>query len=230
MQNNDPPLNLKLFTKKDEDAFFQMSQFGRFHSAIKQLYYFFKRLGGHYSYEDQIKFACMSELPMFFLNYGIMIAHAYGITLSVDEIGCDTSIGQNVTIGTNGKNLMPGENTVGHKPKIGNLVRIYAQAVISGEITIGDCVIVAASAVVTKNVPNKSIVFGNNQIKQLESHHFNYLRNILYSCVMHQYIKVPGLMYKNQKMYINSDYLLKRTLLIQNIETNRFPHLIQELF
>ncbi len=60
---------------------------------------------------------------------------------------------QNVTIGKQ----WPG----GEKPVIGNNVFICTGAVVLGNITIGDNVVIGANAVVTKSVPDNCIVAGN---------------------------------------------------------------------
>ncbi len=220
---------LTQFTDLEINKFYRNRKFGRLNPFLRKMYFLVKRLQGSYSYEDQIKIACMCEPPMFFLNYGLMISHAYGITLSVDEIGCDVNIGQNVTLGTNGKYMELGEHTTNHKPHIGNLVRFYSHAIVSGEIKIGDCVLVAAGAMVTKDVPSKSIVYGKNEVKPLSKHHINYLRAVLYHCER-EYVKVPGLMYKNQKLFINDEYLKKREILLQNINSDDFEKNINDLF
>jgi UDP-3-O-[3-hydroxymyristoyl] glucosamine N-acyltransferase len=49
-------------------------------------------------------------------------------------------------------------------PIIGSYSCVGFGAKIIGGITIGDCVYIAAGAIVTKNIPSKSIVIGNNQI------------------------------------------------------------------
>lgn len=220
---------VKPFTQKDVYAFYRKQKFGILNPAAKSLLSFFRRLTGTFSYEDQVNIACLCEVPKFFLNNGMMLPHPYGVTLSIDEIGCDCLIGQNVTIGSSGKDMSLDEYTKGHKPRIGNLVRVYPNAVISGEITIGDCVIITASSIITKNVPNKSIVYGVNQVKPLDAHHIAYLKSVLYHCDS-VYKKVPGLMYKDDKMYINTGYLQKRDLLIKNIGTDKFPSILKELF
>ena len=187
------------------------------------------RFIGFYSYLDQLKIACMCEPPSFFLKNGIMIAHAYGITLSADRIGCDVNIGQNVTIGTNGRDIGLGEGTTGRKPKIGNLVRIYPGAIISGDIRIADCVVVAAGAIVTKDIPSQSVVYGLNSIKPLESYHYDYLRQMLYHCDR-QYIKVPGLCLIDRRMYVDVGYLKKRQELISNLHSEHFERAARNLF
>lgn len=213
--------NLVEFTKKNQSDFYRGKKFGIFYPIAKQLFYSFSRLCGNFSVEDQIKLTCMCEPPMFFLNYGLTIPHPYGITLSVDEIGCDVHVGQNVTIGTN--------SATNNKPRIGNLVRLYSNAVISGEIKIGNCVIVAASSIVTKDVPDKSIVYGINKVMPLQERHIGFLKAVLHHCAV-VYKIVPGLMYKDRKMYINTDYIKKRNLLLESLENSHFADLLTELF
>jgi serine acetyltransferase len=134
-----------------------------------------------------------------------MIPHAYGITLSADELGADIQLGQNVTIGTNGRDMAEGDNTTNHKPRIGNLVRFHAGCIISGRIRIGNNVIVAANAIVDKDVPDNSIVYGVNKIKPLQDYHMQYLKNQLWHC-KNIYRLIPGLVYINRKMYIDKNY------------------------
>lgn len=217
------------FTKKDMYAFYSKQKFGLLRPIVKHIISFFGRLIGVFSYQDRINIACYCDPPKFFINKGLQMSHPYGVTLSADEIGCDCVIGQNATIGTNGRNMRLEEYVKSPRPKIGNLVRIYPHAVISGEIKIGDCVIIAASSIVTKNIPNKSIVYGVNQIKSLDTHHVEYLKAALYFCCS-VYKKVPGLMYKDNKMYINTEYLRKRTLLIKSLKEDTFSALLNELF
>jgi len=221
--------NLRPLTVRDIWSGYSRKRFGIFNPFLKKVMNFFSRLVGRFSFEDQINIACMCEPPMFFLNMGIMIAHAYGITLSADHIGCDVYVGQNVTIGTNGKNLELSGNTAGHKPRIGNLVRIYSHAIVSGEISLGDCVLVAAGSIVTKDVPSKSIVYGKDQVKKLGVHHYQYLRSVLFHCDR-QYVKIPGLTYRDQKLFIDEAYLRKRAILLENLEKDQFFQTVEDLF
>lgn len=223
------PFRPRQLSKQEIEYYCHKGKFGRLRPFMKKIYDTWGRIWGKFSYEDQLNIACKCEPPVFFLNNGIMIPHAYGITLSIDEIGCDVCIGQNVMIGTNAKNIGLGESTLNHKPRVGNLIRIYPNAIVSGEISIGDCVIIAAGAIATKHVPGKSVVYGNNQLKPLEEHHVNYLRHVLYHC-QNEYVKIPGLMYKDEKMYINTDYLRKRELLLGKIRDKDFSRLLKELF
>jgi serine O-acetyltransferase len=70
-------------------------------------------------------------------------------------IGDCCIIGPNVTIGGSS------EKEKNRLPVIGNRVRVGANSVVLGNITIGNEVIIAAGAVVINDVPPKSIVAGN---------------------------------------------------------------------
>ncbi len=208
---------LKPLEKKDIIRCYKGLKFGRFTPFIRKVYYLLQRIIGNYSIEDQIKISSLFEPPLFYFNYGIMVSHPYGITFSIDECGCDVCIGQNVTIGTNGKNMYIGEGTKGHKPRLGNLIRVYPQTIISGEIRIGDFVLIAGGAVVTKDIPSRSIVYNVNEIKPLRRHHYKALQQVLYHCYI-SYVKMPGLMYKDEKLYINESWISFRAQLINSLD------------
>ena len=93
------------------------------------------------------------QIPIRTIGKGLTIWH-WG-TIIINE---DSSIGDNCTI-------RPGV-VIGHKfsggkcPVIGNKVEINSGARIIGDITIGDNVIIAPNAVVTKDVPSNCIVGG----------------------------------------------------------------------
>lgn len=84
---------------------------------------------------------------------GLFIEHGHSTIIHATQIGENCHIWQNVTIGK--------EKQGGTKPVIGNNVYIYTGAVVIGNITIGDNVIVGANSVVTKSVPNNCTVVGN---------------------------------------------------------------------
>ena len=50
-------------------------------------------------------------------------------------------------------------------PTIGDNVIVYANAMIIGDIEIGNNVVVGGGAIVTKDIPNNSLVVGNSLIK-----------------------------------------------------------------
>lgn len=182
---------------------------------LESLYKFYRRMIGNFTREDRIKVACYCEPPMYFLNRGCMISHPYGITLSADEIGADCRIGQNVTIGTSGKTTGIGESPK-DKPKLGNLVSCYSGAVVSGNVCIGNNVVIAANAFVDKDVPDNSIVYGHNIVKPLREHHKHYLKSQLWHCI-YVYKLVPGLVYVHPgKLFIDVDYARHRMAMLDD--------------
>lgn len=93
---------------------------------------------------------------------GLFIQHGYATIIAPRSIGRNCWINQGVTIGyTNETDC----------PTIGNNVTIYAGARVLGDVVIGDNSIVAANAVVVKDVPPNVIVGGvpAKIIKRLES-------------------------------------------------------------
>jgi serine O-acetyltransferase len=84
----------------------------------------------------------------------IVIAHFGGITFFPRECGRNVYLRQGVTVGNSSR-----DGSKRH-PKIGNNVTFGANAIVIGDIEIGDNVIIAAGAVVTKSVPNNCVVAG----------------------------------------------------------------------
>lgn len=81
---------------------------------------------------------------------GVKLAHPFGTIINAECIGKNLYINHLVTIGE--KN--------GSKPSIGNNVELHANCTIIGGVTIGDNVVIGAGTVVTKDVPNDTIVVG----------------------------------------------------------------------
>lgn len=89
------------------------------------------------------------------IGAGFYIGHFGNIIINDDaEIGENCNISQGVTIGVSGRGASRGA------PHIGNRVYIGANAVVAGKIEVGDDVVIAACSLVTRNVPNSSIVMG----------------------------------------------------------------------
>lgn len=86
------------------------------------------------------------------LGGGISIAHPYSTALNASKIGSHFACKNNTTIGIKRGN---------EKPTIGNYVQVGANAVIIGDIRIGDNVIIGAGSVVVKDVPDNAVVVGN---------------------------------------------------------------------
>ena len=82
---------------------------------------------------------------------GLLLFHAYGTILNAKAIGKGCRIVHNVTLGARG----------GGVPTIGHHVEILPNAVITGDIRIGDHCVIAPGAVVFKNIPDNCVVVGN---------------------------------------------------------------------
>ena len=85
---------------------------------------------------------------------GIVSFHPFATVINAESIGRNFIFRNSITIGNkhNDNRLIP---------VIGNDVEVGVNAVIIGKIVIGDNVIIGAGALVTKDVPSNSIVYGN---------------------------------------------------------------------
>lgn len=89
------------------------------------------------------------------IGTGVFIDHGAGVVIGETAIvGDDVTIYQNVTLG--GTSLEP----VKRHPTVGDRVTIGAGAKVLGDITIGSDSRIGANAVVTKSVPDHSVVVG----------------------------------------------------------------------
>ena len=102
-----------------------------------------------------------------FINSGCCFQDQGGI-----EIGDNTLIGQQVVIATLNHDMNPNfrANMFPKSVKIGSNVWVGAKATILPGVTIGNGAVIAAGAVVTKNVPERAVVAGvpAKIIKQIE--------------------------------------------------------------
>lgn len=92
-----------------------------------------------------------------FINSGCCFQDQGGI-----EIGDNVLVGQQVVIATLNHDLLPDKraNMFPSPVKIGNGVWIGAHATILAGVTVGDGAVIAAGAVVTKDVPANTVVGG----------------------------------------------------------------------
>lgn len=106
---------------------------------------FFINKNNHFSLETKI-------------GKGLRLPHLTGIIISGNAvIGDHCTIFHQVTIGVN-------ELKNNKAPKIANNVYIGAGAKLIGDIKIGNNVRIGANAIVTKNIPDNSVVVGINHI------------------------------------------------------------------
>lgn len=79
---------------------------------------------------------------------GFLVVHGWGTAVNASYIGKDFCVGQNVTIGS--RNCK--------EPIIGNNVSIWTNAIVLGDINIGDNSQIGAGAVVVKSLPHNCVV------------------------------------------------------------------------
>ena len=82
---------------------------------------------------------------------GLMLMHGFATIITAQHIGADCQVSQQVTIGYDDR---------GAPPVLGDRVRVGANAVVLGPITIGDDAVVGAGAVVVRDVPAGAVVGG----------------------------------------------------------------------
>ena len=109
--------------------------------------------------------------PPFYTDYGKNITLGKGVFINEGccfqdqggiEIGDNALIGQQVVIATLNHDLIPEKRAsmIPAPVKIGNNVWIGAHSTILGGVTVGDNSVIAAGAVVTKDVPANVVVGG----------------------------------------------------------------------
>jgi acetyltransferase-like isoleucine patch superfamily enzyme len=112
-------------------------------------------------------------IPPFFTTGGLEIRVGRNVFVNQNctfcdlgglDIGDDVMIGPNVSIITSGHPLEPSQRrktTIGKPIVIEKGVWIAAGAIVIGGVTIGEHAVIAAGAVVTKDVPPNTLVGGN---------------------------------------------------------------------
>jgi serine O-acetyltransferase len=123
------------------------------------------------------KFYCC-EINCIEIDKSVQFAHhARGCTIIASKICENVVIFQNVTIGTNMKFNKVGNEweNVGN-PIICRNVIIADGAKILGPVIVGENSVVAAGAIITKNIPANSIAYGVNQFK-LKDTNYDFLYN-----------------------------------------------------
>lgn len=86
---------------------------------------------------------------------GLVIQHGFGTRIGCSKMGKNCQVWQGVTIGKSRSGLDE------PRPIIGDNVKIYANSLVLGGITIGDNAIIGAASVVLKSVPANCTVVGN---------------------------------------------------------------------
>ncbi|CAI3293506.1 serine acetyltransferase [Enterococcus cecorum] len=131
------------------------------------------RLASIYTTILRIIFACDIPAEVQFPETSQLVHNGLGCVFHPKTIvGENCKIYQNVTLGGNGK-IINGEPVKG-APILEDNVAVFAGACVLGPITIGHDSIVGANAVVTKDVPPHSLVFGNPAIVKELTFEYNF--------------------------------------------------------
>ena len=118
-------------------------------------YKILKIIANYYKHRQIIKRSCQISYSA---NIGTNIHFPHPIGIVIGDgvvIGNNVSIWQQVTLGSHGK-----KEEKKKYPLVGDNVKIYSGSIILGDVQIGECAIVAAGAVVTKNVPAHKVAVG----------------------------------------------------------------------
>ena len=121
----------------------------------------------------RLVFSCDIPAEVKFASTAQLVHNGLGCVFHPKTIvGENCKIYQNVTLGGNGK-ILDGMSVKG-APCLEKNVAVFAGACVLGPITIGHDSIIGANAVVTKNIPPHSLVFGNPAIVKPLTFEYNF--------------------------------------------------------
>ncbi len=101
------------------------------------------------------------------IGVGVFFPHPRDIIIGPgSRLGNNVSIAQGVTIGGNQKKCRLENNTKVFEPVIGDDIWIGPNSVIGGPVCIKKSVLIGANTVVTKDIPENSLVYGQNKISK----------------------------------------------------------------
>ena len=147
--------NIRQFLHKDQLNFFTFCELLTFYVMVRNIFY--ARVA--YRHHFYAKFLALFARPLPLLDIsstaeiggGLIVQHGYGTIIAPRKIGKNCWVNQGVTIGyTNDDDC----------PTLGDNVTVYAGAKILGDVHVGNNVVVAAKAVVVKDVEDNCIVGG----------------------------------------------------------------------
>lgn len=108
---------------------------------------------GYRFYNRRLGLRYNLAIPINVVGYGLYIPHLEGgVIINCKSVGCNCKINAGVVVGNKWDNSQIAT--------IGNNVELSVGSKVIGKIAIGDNVIVAPNAVVTKDVPKDAIVGG----------------------------------------------------------------------
>ena len=147
--------NIRQFLHKDQLNFFTFCELLTFYVMVRNIFY--ARVA--YRHHFYAKFLALFARPLPLLDIsstaeiggGLIVQHGYGTIIAPRKIGKNCWVNQGVTIGYTNDNDCP---------TLGDNVTVYAGAKILGDVHVGNNVVVAANAVVVKDVEDNCIVGG----------------------------------------------------------------------
>ena len=112
------------------------------------------KLASFFEWLQIVMFSCRIEKRAY-IGRNFKIAHSIGIVIGLANIGNNVSIWQNVTIGASGR-----EKEKGKYPTIEDNVKIFANAIVVGNIQIAKNATISAMSFVNIDVPVGTTVVG----------------------------------------------------------------------
>lgn len=147
--------NIKQFLHRDTLSFLDFCEILMFYQMVRNIFY--TRVAYYHHYYAKFLALFASPQPLLDISStaeisgGLIVQHGYATIIDPRRIGKNCWVNQGVTIGyTNNTDC----------PTIGDNVTIYSGAKVLGDIHVGNNVVIAANAVVVKDVPDNCIVGG----------------------------------------------------------------------
>ena len=147
--------NIKQFLHKENLSFLNFCELLTFYVMARNIFY--ARVAYRHHYYAKVLSVFARPLPLLDISStaeiggGLIVQHGYATIIAPRKIGKKCWINQGVTIGYTNDNDCP---------TLGDNVTVYAGAKILGDIRVGNNVIVAANAVVVKDVEDNCVVGG----------------------------------------------------------------------
>ena len=147
--------NIRQFLHKDQLNFFTFCELLTFYVMVRNIFY--ARVAYRHHYYAKVLSVFARPLPLLDISStaeiggGLIVQHGYATIIAPRKIGKNCWVNQGVTIGYTNDNDCP---------TLGDNVTVYAGAKILGDVHVGNNVVVAANAVVVKDVEDNCIVGG----------------------------------------------------------------------
>ena len=147
--------NIKQFLHKENLSFLNFCELLTFYVMVRNIFY--ARVAYRHHYYAKVLSVFARPLPLLDISStaeiggGLIVQHGYATIIAPRKIGKNCWVNQGANIGYTNDNDCP---------TLGDNVRVYAGAKILGDVHIGNNVIVAANAVVVKDVEDNCVVGG----------------------------------------------------------------------